>query len=208
MPPITVDVLHSRQGSLDLMGLAILDSPHFELRSSSSTLNSPGLTDATAEMIVVGYRFPGGQTGLRFAEGRRKLGIDVPIVLWMHSPTPVIERAVRRVPNMSLLSTSLPIVAALTHLRSVAEGGVLSVGVREDPFNFSPAEFEALELLAAGFSPNQLADELDLSIHTVRQRIRGLMLKSRSASYTQAMLKAMTLGLVAPPESLDQFQAV
>lgn len=60
----------------------------------------------------------------------------------------------------------------------------------------SPREFEALKLLAEGLAKKEIADRMDLSIHTVDTYIRGIYRKLEVRSNTEAVAKALKANLV------------
>ena len=59
----------------------------------------------------------------------------------------------------------------------------------------TPREHEVLELIAAGHNNQSIADELQLSIKTVRNNVSAIFTKLRVADRAQAMLKAHESGL-------------
>jgi pimeloyl-ACP methyl ester carboxylesterase/DNA-binding CsgD family transcriptional regulator len=75
-------------------------------------------------------------------------------------------------------------------------------------------EREVLERLATGLSDQQIADELFLSLHTVKWYNRQIFSKLGVSSRTQAITKARALGLVgvndplAPPGAISQDRRV
>jgi len=63
-------------------------------------------------------------------------------------------------------------------------------------FGISPREFEVLEGMAQGFSNQEIADKLFLSINTVKTHTSNLFLKLEARRRTQAIRKAKALGLI------------
>jgi DNA-binding NarL/FixJ family response regulator len=59
----------------------------------------------------------------------------------------------------------------------------------------TPREYEVLELLASGRNNQAIADELRLSLKTVRNNVSAIFTKLRVADRAQAMLKARESGL-------------
>jgi DNA-binding NarL/FixJ family response regulator len=57
-------------------------------------------------------------------------------------------------------------------------------------------ETEVLELVAAGLSNKQIADELRISAHTVKFHVNAILGKLDVHSRTEAVVKAMQLGVV------------
>jgi DNA-binding NarL/FixJ family response regulator len=67
---------------------------------------------------------------------------------------------------------------------------------RSRPFpELTPREHEILELLANGLNNQAIADELGLSLKTVRNNVSAIFTKLRVADRAQAMLKARESGL-------------
>jgi DNA-binding NarL/FixJ family response regulator len=59
----------------------------------------------------------------------------------------------------------------------------------------TPREYEVLELLASGRNNQAIADELRLSLKTVRNNVSAIFTKLRVADRAQAMIKARESGL-------------
>jgi DNA-binding NarL/FixJ family response regulator len=59
----------------------------------------------------------------------------------------------------------------------------------------TPREYQVLELLASGLNNQAIADELRLSLKTVRNNVSAIFTKLRVADRAQAMLKARESGL-------------
>jgi DNA-binding NarL/FixJ family response regulator len=69
---------------------------------------------------------------------------------------------------------------------------------RSRPFpELTPREHDVLELLAGGLNNQAIADELTLSLKTVRNNVSAIFTKLRVADRAQAMLKARDSGLGA-----------
>lgn len=60
----------------------------------------------------------------------------------------------------------------------------------------SPREYEVLEGMAQGFSNQEIADKLFLSINTVKTHTSNLFTKLDARRRTQAIQKAKALGLI------------
>jgi DNA-binding NarL/FixJ family response regulator len=63
--------------------------------------------------------------------------------------------------------------------------------------DLTPREREVLSLLAMGRSTNAIVDELVLSVHTVRNHIRNLLMKLHAKSRLEAVAIATRHGLLA-----------
>lgn len=60
----------------------------------------------------------------------------------------------------------------------------------------SERELEVLELLSEGYSNQQIADRLYISIHTVKTHVSNLLAKLEADRRTQAVNKAKSLNLI------------
>lgn len=80
------------------------------------------------------------------------------------------------------------VVRHLTHLRRFEQF---------DSEDLSPRECEVLQLSAYGRSPEDIAQELFLSLHTVRNHIRNAMTKLQAHSKLEAVVKAARLRLIS-----------
>jgi DNA-binding NarL/FixJ family response regulator len=87
------------------------------------------------------------------------------------------------------------------------------VGPRADPApgddaeplaeSFTPRELEVLRLLPAGKTNRQIAQELHLSLSTVKKLLERLISKLGVSDRTQAAVKAIDLGLVDPERAQE-----
>ena len=87
------------------------------------------------------------------------------------------------------------------------------VGPRADPApedhaeplteSFTPRELEVLRLLPAGKTNRQIAQELHLSLSTVKKHLERLISKLGVSDRTQAAVKAIDLGLVDPERAQE-----
>jgi DNA-binding NarL/FixJ family response regulator len=71
---------------------------------------------------------------------------------------------------------------------------------REQPtrFELTPRELDVLKLLAGGMSNAAIADDLNLSVNTVRNHVANLLMKLGVHSKLEALSVAVREGLVAP----------
>ncbi len=122
-----------------------------------------------------------------------------PLVFLTAYPSPGLEVRAREYSHVSLLSKQVPVTDIVRNLRSIIAGSQVFVGVPRDPFRLSSAEFEVLEYLVSGQSATQIAEDLHLSIHAIRARIRSLLAKTSSRSQLEAVSKAISAGVVPPP---------
>ena len=155
-------------------------------------------------LVVTGHRPCLGYTGLDVVSRIRKQELDgprnaapVPIVLLTSYPTPGAAMAMKQYPRVSVVSKQCPVTDIVRILRSVVSGEDHFVGVHTDPFGLSPAEFEVLERLVHGYTAGEIADELHLSVHAIRARIRGVLTKTNSTSQLESVSRTIASGVVA-----------
>jgi two-component system, NarL family, response regulator LiaR len=63
-------------------------------------------------------------------------------------------------------------------------------------FGITPREWEVLQLMAQGHSNQEIADQLFVSLNTVKTHISNVLSKLNAERRTQAVQKAKTLGLL------------
>ncbi len=161
------------------------------------------------EVVVAGHRPCAGYADLDIIDRireeeaeRRRQSSPVPIVLLTAYPTPGLALAVKKQARVSVVSKECPVTDIVRILRSVVSGDDHFVGVNADPFGLSPAEFEVLERLVQGYTAGAIADELHLSVHAIRARIRGLLTKTKATSQLESVSRSIAAGVVAPPVSV------
>ena len=68
----------------------------------------------------------------------------------------------------------------------------------QNKFNLSPREFEVLELIAKGMSYQEIANELSVSLSTVKTHASNIFSKMDVQRRTQAVMLAQKSGLIHP----------
>ncbi|MFN0071164.1 MAG: LuxR C-terminal-related transcriptional regulator [Chloroflexota bacterium] len=76
----------------------------------------------------------------------------------------------------------------------------MNTAVSRAPVSLAPREREVLQAIATGLSPEQVADLLSISIHTVRTHLKNAMAKLNSRSKLEAVMLAIKHGLIDLPE--------
>lgn len=132
-------------------------------------------------------------------DGSMKKAPSVPVVILTAYPTPCLVDAAKGFPNVSVVSKQRPITDVVRAMRSAVRGDRVFLGVNSDPFGLSRAETEVLESLVQGGTATSIAEDLHLSVHAIRARIRGVLVKTGSTSQLEAVSKAIAFGVVAPP---------
>jgi DNA-binding NarL/FixJ family response regulator len=118
-------------------------------------------------------------------------------------------------PNSSLEEVEEALQAAMTEDGLFVPGGLAralamnairrdgATGRRKEPVHLSPREVEVLQLLARGLSNSEIADELSISVNTVRTHLQALSSKlnvSGRAGLTAAAWRHGWTGEVSEPQ--------
>ena len=161
---------------------------------------------AQPDLIVAEYRLPGAVTGIDLARRVRDMEDRqlhqphrTPVVILTAFPAPSVARQANELEAVSVFSKRSQITDIISGLRNCIRGAPSAPAVVADPFGLSPAELEVLEHLSDGHTATKIAEDLCLSVHAIRARIRGLLNKTNSTSQLEAVTKATRAGLVVPP---------
>lgn len=184
----------------DAVGLALSLTSSMQLVGRSADADEGiGLCFALApDLLVTDYRLPAGQTGTSIAATLRERGFTRPIVVLTGFVAPQVNREAEALADVHVLSKDSPIAdiieafgAVLDGTRVVEQSGTAS--------SLSAGELEVLELLNQGLSPAQIADQVFLSLHTIRARIKAIHRKLDVTSQVEAIAVATRQGLLVPP---------
>jgi len=77
------------------------------------------------------------------------------------------------------------------------ERGTEMIGL-ENKFNLSPRELEVLELIARGLSYQEIADQLSVSLSTIKTHASNIFSKMDVQRRTQAVMLAQKTGILSP----------
>ena len=151
-------------------------------------------------LIVSDYHIRNGPTGLESAGALRSSGNRTPIMLLTGWPTPSVITAARDIENLEVVSKSTPMRELVDLMRRQIAGQPLGAGAAEEmELQLSPREMSVLLLLGEGRRAVEIAADLSLSIHTVRDHIKEILAKLNADSQLKAVLNAQRLGLLALP---------
>jgi DNA-binding CsgD family transcriptional regulator len=78
------------------------------------------------------------------------------------------------------------------------ESGFAALDESGDAILLTPRETEVLAAAAKGMSNKEIARELGISLHTVKFHLESLTRKLHAQGRTEAVAKALTLGLLQP----------
>lgn len=154
------------------------------------------------DLVVTDYRLTAGETGTQIAAHLRDNGFTKPIVLLSGFAAPQVRREAAAIENVFLLSKDDSIADLVTDLRAILDGEPPSLSIpanAETSTELSPGEQEVLEYLNTGMSPTEIANDLHLSIHTIRARIKAMHRKLGVKSQSGAIVVATRRGLLVPP---------
>ena len=199
---------HRSYGEAIRLALSLTDDLRVVAAEVQPEVGLRRIDELRPDMVVTSYRLGVSHTGVEVAQhvrseppGRRSVA-DVPVVILTAYPTPGLVRAVEPMNAVSVISKTLPITEIVSGIRVALSGETVFLGVSQDPYALTKAELEVLERLARGQNATTIANELHLSVHAIRARIRGLLTKTSSTSQLEAVAKAMSAGVVAPPAAV------
>lgn len=169
----------------------------------------PAVRRSQAGMVMLDISMP-GMDGLTAAEELRREVPDVRIVfLTMHDDDFSVRRALSLRADGYLVKTA-GMDEVLDALQYVADGGtylsptvshrvaaMVTPGRRSATDQLTEREREVIRLLADGYRPGDMADELVLSVKTVRNHLTNIYSKLQVGSAHQAVVEAHRRGIVA-----------
>lgn len=82
--------------------------------------------------------------------------------------------------------------------RSLIEGTLANGFSAENRYGLSPREYEVLVLIAYGYSYQEIADQLHLSLSTIKTHASNIFSKMDVQRRTQAVMLAQKTGLLPP----------
>jgi len=197
-------VIDDQVSYAEAIGLALSLTPDLELvgraHDRASALELCERT--TPDVVVSDYRLPAGETGSGIAEALRDGGFDNPIILLTGFLAPQVVREASLLEKVDAISKDESITEIIQLIRSRAFGTERNADPRLEAsaaVKLSPGELEVLEMLNTGMTPAEIAADLFLSLHTVRDRIKTMHRKLGVASQVEAIATATRLGLLVPP---------
>jgi len=72
-----------------------------------------------------------------------------------------------------------------------------------NPISLTPREVEQISLLAKGFPNDRIADEMNSSPKTIKNRFIDIFVKLRVDNRTGALRRSLDLGIIVPEEHGD-----
>lgn len=203
MDEVRVVVIDDQTSYVDAFGLAISLTPDLELvgRATDAETGIEVCLRMKPDLLVTDYRLPGGATGTTLASTLRSSGFTAPILVLTGFMAPQVVREAEEIENLHAISKNTPMTSIVNAMRQVSGGLPFEPDDSEGSTStLSAGELEVLEMLANGQTPTEIANQMHLSLHTVRARIKSMHKKLNVASQGEAIATAIRLGLVVPPQ--------
>ncbi|MFA9444910.1 response regulator [Egicoccus sp. AB-alg6-2] len=197
---ILSDALHDALSAVD--GLQVVGTAR-DLAAGLALVESE-----RPDVVIMDVRLPDGDGAAGTAEALRRHPDTKVLVLSAQAGLDVVARAVEA-GAAGFLTKDTPLAELATAVMRVQEGAVLfapellravtrhlrqSTGRVGD--DLSARELEVLTLLTQGASTREMAEQLYLSLHTVRNHVRNLTTKLGARSRLEAVAIANREGLV------------
>ncbi len=208
MEQIDVAILENRELIREGLSSALRCGQPFRLVSTAPTLGQglPHLREHDPAVILTAVHLPDADGFAATQRLRREAADDPATVLIADRATAQIVMRAARAGAAGVVERSDTLVEIRTAVRTAAAGsGVVDATsmralVRQhDPATgqaLSDREHEVLRCLAAGRETRALADELTVSVHTVRNHIRNLRRKLGADTRLQAVTAALRQGIL------------
>ena len=202
---ISVSIVDDEAALRDSIATFINGSPGFRCASAYGSAEAAlqGLPADKPDVVLMDINM-GGLNGIECVRKLKALAPDMQIVMFtVYEDTDQIFKALAAGATGYLLKR-LPPPKLLQAIQEVQEGGspmsssiarkvvasfqLAPADSRQRP-RLSPREENVLDFLAKGFTYKQIADELDISIATVRTYLRRIYEKLHVQSRTEAVAK-------------------
>lgn len=202
--PDRVVMIDDQIAFVDAFGLALSLTDDLKLvgRASDAEEGIDLCVNHGPDLVVTDYRLPGGETGTRIAAQLRADGFRAPIIVLTGFLAPQVQREVEALDSVTAISKDTSIQTIVTEMRSTIAGrahGTNPVVDADGGVGLSNGELEVLEALNTGAAPNEIAEILHLSVHTVRGRIKAIYRKLGVGSLGEAIATATRMGVLVPP---------
>lgn len=207
--PITVVVVEDHAVLAESLVRALADADDIEVLDTAGDLAS-GLSVIAARrprVVLMDAVLPDGD-GAAAAPAVRERSPGTAVVVISGSEYPSVVTRTVASGAAGFLSKSQPLADTLDAIRTAAAGGSsftyeqLRHATGTDAASggdLSPRELEVLQRLADGASTDDIAETLNLSVHTVRNYVHDLTEKLGATSRIEAVAIAHRQGLVTPP---------
>lgn len=199
--PSRIVVVDDELVFVEAIALAISLTPDLDVvgRATSAAEAVEMSLAADPDLLICDYRLGGGETGIDVARRLRHAGARMPIAVLTAFGGDVVRREAATVRNVSVIPKQQGVTDLVTACRRVLAGMVPSATFDPDDSLLSSGELDVLDAISHGASAKTIAADLDVSIHTVRARIKRILQKLDVGSQVEAVAEAMRRGIVVPP---------
>ncbi|MBZ5620810.1 MAG: response regulator transcription factor [Acidobacteriia bacterium] len=213
MPNIKVAIVEDQQATREGLAILISNTPGFEVTGRFASMEQAldSLDVNPPHVLLMDIELPGmsGIEGVRLVRSRLPR-IQI-LMLTVYGDDDHVFEAICAGACGYLLK-GIPRDKLLAAIREMRDGGapmspeiarkiVLMFQKVAPPRNresqLTPREFQILKLLADGHNYKTCADQLSLSLHTVRFHIRNIYEQLHVHSKSEAVLKALRSGLIS-----------
>ena len=203
---INVSIVDDEKGLRESIATFVNGSPGFRCISnySSGEAALKGLPEDKPDVVLMDINL-GGMTGIECVERLKTVAPDMQILmLTVYEDTDQIFKALEAGATGYLAQTQQSNQAASGHSRSSRRrlahvqlhrpqsGRLLSKSKQTGHTHLSPREEMVLNCLAKGLTYKQIADQLDISIDTIRTYLRRVYEKLHVQSRTEAVAKYLS----------------
>jgi len=184
----------------EAIGLAMSMTPHLEVVGRAHDADSGYRTvmDLDPDLLICDYRLRDSESGIECARRLRRDGYTAPIAILTSYLAPQVQRETETVPRAMALSKQESIKTLITGFGQIAAGSYKPCPPKRE-LDLSDGELEVLEAINSGATAALIAEDLVISVHTVRSRIKSLMRRLDVTSQVEAVAAATRLGLLVPP---------
>jgi DNA-binding NarL/FixJ family response regulator len=206
----TVRVLLVEDHQMVARGLqaALAEEPDLEVVGLASSVEDSvsSYRDLHPDVVVMDYRLPDGE-GTDATRRIRTVDEEAPVLLLTGADDPSVVSEALDAGCSGFVTKDRGLEELASAIRSVARGaavfpaGLLARALHPPaPYavgdDLTSREREVLTLLANGRSTDELANELFLSLHTVRNHVRNILTKLHARTKLEAVVIAARAGIV------------
>jgi DNA-binding NarL/FixJ family response regulator len=158
------------------------------------------VTAAQPDVAVLDYRMP-GRSGVALIKDVLAASANTRIVVYTGEGTTELAADVLGAGASAVLLKQAPIEDLLRALRAASSGSryldpLLAPDSQSDKVTLTKREREVLELVAAGHGQREIGLKLSIGTETVRAHLQKVRKRLSAATSTQAVAKAIRLGLL------------
>jgi DNA-binding NarL/FixJ family response regulator len=158
------------------------------------------VTAAQPDVAVLDYRMP-GRSGVTLIKDVLAASANTRIVVYTGEGTTELAADVLGAGASAVLLKQAPIEDLLRALRAASSGSryldpLLAPDSQSDKVTLTKREREVLELVAAGHGQREIGLKLSIGTETVRAHLQKVRKRLSAATSTQAVAKAIRLGLL------------